>query len=163
MCHRWYGTLKNSLCSLALSTEYRSKFEAFHRYCWCFHMSEILSGLKKNPKQTNTFLNVLSHHFSRFFIPWLCVRSSCWIVVFVLLVIPRFIDIFSVIFLSRVFLDIHDVSFLNHFFSNYFIDTFWSLQCIFDFYLIPKSIDLLILCVYFSILSGNVMHIFSLL
>ena len=107
MYHSWRGTLKNPRCSMALSTEYRSKFEALHRYCWRLHMSKtFLSGTKKNQpnKQTN------SHHFPRFssspggvsdrIVDMLSLLSWLFQVSLTVFLSP---------FLSRVSLDFHDV------------------------------------------------------
>ena len=52
-CHSTCSTLKNPHCSMAISTEQRSKFAALHRQWWRLRMSEKLSSWTKNPKQTS--------------------------------------------------------------------------------------------------------------
>ena len=37
-----------------MSAEHRSKFAALHHYWWRLHMSEKLSSVTKNPKQTKS-------------------------------------------------------------------------------------------------------------
>ena len=52
-CHSRCSTIKNLHCSVGMSAEHRSKFEALHQQWWSLYMSEKFSSATKTLKQTN--------------------------------------------------------------------------------------------------------------
>ena len=51
LCHSRCGTLTNPRCSMAKSSEHRSKCAVLHLSWWRLHMSENFTSGTKNPKQ----------------------------------------------------------------------------------------------------------------